>query len=118
MKPFFKPIIALVIISAFVSCEKDEDLRGVPDCVKEIIQEIKSEPISNPPRSIWQYEYKGKVVYYIPPMCCDIPSRLIDSECNLICSPDGGLTGKGDGLCPDFSSEQRVGKLIWKDTRN
>jgi len=32
----------------------------------------------------------------------------------LLCAPSGGITGKGDGKCPDFNEKAGEGKLIWK----
>jgi hypothetical protein len=73
--------------------------------------------VRNPPGSIWRYEYNGKTVYYIPAYCCDMQSELFDGNCNKICSPDGGFTGKGDGKCSDFFTNRKNEKLIWKDER-
>lgn len=44
-------------------------------------------------------------------------SRLFDENCNRICAPDGGKTGKGDGKCPDFFEKRTDEKLVWKDER-
>jgi hypothetical protein len=33
----------------------------------------------------------------------------------MICSPTGGITGKGDGKCEDFSTKAKHIKLIWKN---
>ncbi|MBC8051936.1 MAG: hypothetical protein H7Y13_02625 [Sphingobacteriaceae bacterium] len=85
--------------------------------MSEVIKDIESEHVSNPPRSVWQYTYHGKIVYYIPAICCDIPSRLLDNECKLICNPDGGFTGAGDGKCTDFLTARTDEKLIWQDKR-
>jgi hypothetical protein len=82
-----------------------------------MIQEIKSENVWNPPAEIWQYYYNGKVVYYIPPRCCDIPGKLFNENGNLVCNPDGGITGGGDGGCIDFFDNRSDEKLIWKDKR-
>lgn len=90
---------------------------NIPACIQQIIQDIKSEPVRNPAGSVWQYNYKGKTVYFIPQYCCDLPSQLLDANCNLICNPDGGFTGKGDGKCADFFTERTEGKLLWKDDR-
>jgi hypothetical protein len=65
--------------------------------------------------SVTRYAYRGKEVYYIPPHCCDIRSQLFDAECRTICQPDGGLTGRGDGKCPDFMTARSGGELIWKE---
>lgn len=78
---------------------------------------METAPVRNPPGSVWQYEYKGQSVYYIPAYCCDIPSQLLDSNCNQICSPDGGYTGAGDGKCADFFELRKNEKLIWQDSR-
>lgn len=98
------------------TCKKD-DFKDVPVCILEKIKELKTENVSNPPSSVWQYEYNGQTVYFIPQKCCDLPSLLYDKNCNLICSPDGGFTGKGDGKCTDFFEKRTKEKLIWKDDR-
>ena len=90
---------------------------NIPACVQQMIENIKSQPVTNPASSVWQYNFKGQMVYFIPQYCCDIPSKLLDANCNLICKPDGGFTGKGDGKCTDFVTERTDGKLIWKDDR-
>lgn len=108
--------VGLAIVLQAQTCKKD-DFKNVPPCILEKIEQFKKEGVANPPASVWQYEYNGQTVYYIPPRCCDIPSSLYDSNCNLICSPDGGFTGKGDGKCADFAQKRTKEKLIWKDDR-
>jgi hypothetical protein len=88
-----------------------------PDWVSTQIIQLQNAPVGNPPQSIWQYEYNGKTVYYIPPQCCDQFSQLYEASGNLICAPDGGITGRGDGKCPDFFQVRKNGVLIWRDTR-
>lgn len=53
------------------------------------------------------YVYKGEPVYYLPPPSgiWDSPSSVYNFEGTFICSPDGGVTGYGNGGCPDFFSE-------------
>ena len=107
--------VFLVILPLLLfSCKKDKKISA---CIEAMIESIKSEDVWNPPAEIWQYKYNGQTVYYIPPRCCDIPSILLDENCNTVCSPDGGLTGKGDGTCSDFFDKRTDEKLIWKDTR-
>ena len=51
---------------------------------------------------IWQYQYGGNEVYYIPIgriQCCDAFSEMYDLRGELICRSDGGITGRGDGRC-------------------
>ncbi|WP_018478502.1 DUF6970 domain-containing protein [Pontibacter roseus] len=85
--------------------------------MEDKIRELKAKDVRNPPAAVWQYEYDGQTVYYIPPYCCDVPSQLYDSNCNLICSPDGGFTGRGDGKCNDFFEKRTNERLVWKDAR-
>jgi len=116
MKTF---VIALniILLAALTGCYKDYVPRDTPNAIIQKINEIKAEAVRNPPASVWQYEYNGKTVYYFPPYCCDIPSLLFDGEGNLICSPDGGFSGTGDGRCTDFVSKRKNEKLIWQDSR-
>lgn len=112
----FRPgIVATVLLLTLTNCKKLP--KGTPSCIKAKIREIQSDKVRNPPGSVWQYDYNGQTVYYIPPYCCDIPSQLFDNDCNQICSPDGGLTGTGDGKCPEFFSKRKNEKLIWQYDR-
>jgi len=65
--------------------------------------------VGNPPRSIWQYEFQGQTVYYMLAQCRDMFSSSYDGEGTLICAPDGGIDGRGDGRCPNFFSERTNG---------
>ena len=47
---------------------------------------------------------------------CDQFNYLYDSDCNIICAPDGGFIGTGDGKCPDFIEPIKK-TLIWEDLR-
>ena len=112
----FKIILLFFVVLQTQTCKK-ENLKDVPICILDKVRELKTADVSNPPSSVWQYEYNGQTVYYIPAKCCDFPSRLYDKSCNLICSPDGGITGRGDGKCKDFFEKRTNEKLIWKDER-
>ncbi len=89
----------------------------LPGCIKKMIREFQQEEKQNPPRSIYRYTYNEKLVYYVPPICCDFFSDLYDNECKLIAHPDGGFTGRGDGRAVDFIQTRISEKLIWKDER-
>ena len=108
-------MLFLFLIS--VGCEDNDIAKGTPDCVKAIIEGLKKEQVRNPPAKIFRYTYNSKTVYYIPPYCCDAFSVLMDENCNKICSPDGGLTGLGDGKCPVSFQTSTNEKLIWADDR-
>jgi hypothetical protein len=110
--------ILLFLTGSISSCRKEKDIpENIPACIINKIQEIKDESVWNPPATIWQYHYNGQIVYYIPQRCCDIPSLLMDAQCDIICNPDGGLSGNGDGNCTDFFEKRKNEKLIWQDKR-
>jgi hypothetical protein len=43
--------------------------------------------------------------------------ELFDESGILLCAPDGGITGRGDGRCPDFFDERREELRVWADNR-
>ena len=88
-----------------------------PAWVDQLIAKYQSDPVGNPPQSIYKYDYKGQTVYYVPPQCCDQYSQLYDANGSIICAPDGGLTGSGDKKCSDFFNESTNRTLIWRDSR-
>lgn len=92
-------------------------MEAKPDWVEKIIQRCQAGPAGNPPYTVWRYSYKGKTVYYLPPQCCDQYSELYDEAGKLLCAPDGGMAGTGDGKCPDFYKLRTDGKLVWHDAR-
>jgi hypothetical protein len=91
------------------------------------IWDYQSKPVSNPPRSVIKTTFEGKPVYYVPAVCCDIPSELYADDGELICYPSGGFTGAGDGKCAAFKLEYLDNKeenkkdkkinIVWKDKR-
>lgn len=85
--------------------------------LSDLIQEIKDAPLANPPAKVYRYNYQDQEVYYVTGRCCDIPSKLFDVDGKLLCEPDGGITGKGDGRCPDFFETRTNETLIWEDKR-
>jgi hypothetical protein len=107
----------LILGLNLLGCSHSIEPGGNPDWVKALIAKFESDPVGNPPQSIWRYEYNGETVYYIPPQCCDQFSTLYDAQGSIICAPDGGFTGGGDGRCPDFFEKRSGEKLIWKDSR-
>ena len=83
----------------------------------DLVRKLEKEPVANPPASFIQYGYKGQVVYYVAPRCCDIFSDLYDTNGNIIGHPDGGITGQGDGRVADFLTERSDRRIVWKDQR-
>ena len=106
--------LALLLACGTEPVVEDELL---PEWLNELIEQLESEPVANPPLWIARYEYQGQVVYYLPPRCCDIPSNLYDADGNIICHPDGGFSGGGDGRCPTFFAERKNEVIVWRDSR-
>lgn len=82
-----------------------------------LIEKMQSDPVGNPPQSVWKYEYKNATVFYVPPQCCDQYSTLYNSNGSILGAPDGGISGTGDGKLTDFFSPRTNEELIWKDSR-
>jgi len=90
---------------------------GIPSCIQEKIDSIKKLPSWNPPAEINEYEYGERNIYLISANCCDNYSIAVDSNCNYVCAPSGGFTGKGDRKCSDFAVNAKLVRLVWKDER-
>lgn len=110
-------IFSMLVLLFLPGCSQATSADENPGWVQDLVASYEKEPVGNPPQSIWQYDYKGSIVYYVPPQCCDQFSKLYAQSGEVICAPDGGFTGQGDGKCSDFNQEKKNGKLIWKDPR-
>lgn len=113
-----KILLALFLIAGlYAGCKKVDVPDGTPGFVKRKIREYMKKDVQNPPASVWRYDFKGEQVYYFPPSCCDQFSDLYNEKGDLLCHPDGGISGNGDGQCPDFWNTKSGGVEIWKDNR-
>jgi len=110
-------VLIFSIILVFLTGCSQTTQTGNPDWIDRLIKKIESDPVGTPPLSIWRYEYNGQVVYFVPAHCCDIPSTLYDADGNVLCSPDGGIKGQGDGRCKGFFTDRVNEMLIWQDSR-
>jgi len=115
MKTILLLIIAILLI--LIGCSSINSPDENPGWINALIEKFQSEPVGNPPQSIWRFEYNGETVYYVPAQCCDQFSSLYNSDGKYICAPDGGISGGGDRRCPDFFKNSRNKTLIWQDTR-
>ena len=104
-------LLLLLAIGLF-SCAEDVN-PDLPACIQDIIDESGRSETSNKPSKVVKYTWNDEVVYYVPAFCCDVFSDLYDSECNLICHPDGGISGRGDGNCENFFNEAEGGEVLW-----
>ena len=113
---------ALIVSVAFLlplGCEHSSPTEpaAVPSWLQGLIDQIQREPATSPPTAIYSYRYRGEKVYYRPSRCCDIRSVLYDANGLVLCEPDGGFGGGGDGRCPDFLATRSDERLIWRDSR-
>ena len=103
----------------FVSCTNKSPVAPdqTPAWLTALIRTFERDPVASPALSITRYEYKGEVVYFVPPRCCDIWSDVYRADGSILCHANGGITGGGDGRCPDFLSERTTAQIIWQDPR-
>jgi hypothetical protein len=109
-------LLSILLTVMLIGCARST-VPDEPNWVQDLVATYEKDPVGNPPQSIWQYEYKGQTVYFVPAQCCEQYSTLYDAGGEVICSPDGGFTGQVSEKCPDFNQERTDEKLIWMDAR-
>jgi hypothetical protein len=90
---------------------------GNPGWLTMLIRQLETEPVANPPAFIARYDFRGKPAYYLPARCCDIWSNVYQADGTVLCHPDGGFAGRGDGQCPTFLAERSNEQIVWRDPR-
>ncbi|MBL4752878.1 MAG: hypothetical protein JKY52_04645 [Flavobacteriales bacterium] len=113
-------IVVFAVITALAStCNQDKsDSVKSDSCLETLKAQLLEQSPQLPASSIWEYTYKGSIVYLVPAPCCDNFNPVYNLKCEVICHPHGGITGKGDGKCNDFRSAATGKKLVWKDSRS
>jgi len=111
------PLLLALALSAGCATTRLTNSESLPPWLTSLIHELESQRVANPPAFIARYDYRGAVVYYLPPRCCDIWSNLYDVDGAIICHPDGGLSGSGDGRCADFLAQRTNERVVWRDPR-
>ena len=84
----------------------------LPVWLAKWLVELEAGEVEFPPQSVTEYVFRGKTVYYVVQQCCDRFSDLLDTDGDLIGHPDGGITGRGDGVTK-FSPSGLEGEEIW-----
>lgn len=113
-----KNLIFVLSACLFLLSSCKEDLpASVPDCVQDIIMDLKKDNNREPKAEVIQFMIDNEDLYLVPGACCDQYSLIYDSNCNLICAPSGGFTGAGDGTCPSYiyNLDYSGGTVIWED---
>ena len=114
MKVFIAVTLFILFLDTACIVQKKPML---PACIQQKITAIQKEPKWNPPAEVNEYLYKGKTVYLFSSPCCDQYNVAYDKDCNAICAPSGGITGKGDRKCIDFQEKATFVRIVWKDNR-
>ncbi len=115
------PLVAL----ALTACPKEDDTGNETDDTSDTSDSDDStDPDAMPceaafgeghvPERIDAYTWDGRTVYLANFGCCDQYEELYDATtCELLCAPSGGITGEGDGRCPDFYDEATRESTVW-----
>ena len=110
LKNSLLPVLVIFFSFIIFSCNDNPDESSdVPECIQE---KLDLEDLFYV--SLTSYEWNGETYYYFYSQCCDFYNDLFDANCNYICSPDGGIHGGGDGLCPDFNTESCCEVILWE----
>lgn len=114
MKRLLTLLLLTSLLSAF-QCGDEND--ACPDFVDKKIAELKRRPKQNPAAVITAYTFQGATVYGVSSDCCDQFNYIYDACGNVLCAPSGGITGRGDGQCPDFADQATDARVVWRDPR-
>ncbi len=113
MKQKLLLFLSLPFLFFIYSCEKPNLQIEVPSCVEKKIKDLEKNKDANVGASVWQWQVDGKKFFYFVSPCCDRFNELFDNSCNRICAPDGGISGEGDGNCPEFKGD-KIETLVWQ----
>lgn len=111
-------LIILLSLILFGCTTKNISGNEEPKWIKNLINENERKDIGLAYENIKKCIYQNQIAYYITSPCCDNYNYLYDKNNQVICAPDGGITGHGDGKCPNFSLDKNSCKLIWQYTRS
>lgn len=113
-----KFILAFVISTSviyFNACVTEPPEPAYSVCVHTLIDSLEAQPVASPPARVEMWSTTSASYIYSTSDCCDFFNYLRKWDCEVICAPDGGITGMGDGNCGDL--EIIDVRLIWEDDR-
>jgi hypothetical protein len=112
-----KWMLTAVVFALLQSHGCNKQNAKLPPCIQDKIDLVMQKPRYNPPATVYQYYYIDRYVYVFSSDCCDQYNYAYDKDCHPVCAPSGGITGKGDGRCPNFETQATGKTLVWKDGR-
>ncbi|TGE27207.1 DUF6970 domain-containing protein [Hymenobacter metallicola] len=92
-----------------------KDARAQP-----LIDELLRTPKANPAGEVWRYTWEGRTVFLVKSFRPDDYVKVYDirdHQLVYVGAPSGGLSGKGDGKCPNFTTQATNGCQLWRDSR-
>ena len=108
-------ILCLVITMSFIHCKKDPF--PISACIQQKVDSIKISAKRTPPAEVHVWSYGGRNVYLLNAPCCNEFVKVVDENCQYICSPSGGPVQYGDSLCPNFYQDARYVGIVYRDDR-
>lgn len=122
MNRFFLLLLIIGLALSAVGCSATAD-EATPkgECPGNfslsLIEQLKQKPKQTPAAEVTQYTYNGRTVFLVTGGIPDAYNYLFDNCGSVVCAASGGLTGKGDGACPNFATTATNPILIWRDPR-
>jgi endonuclease YncB( thermonuclease family) len=89
----------------------------LPKPILRLIDDMEKADVRDPPARMFEYQYRGGPVYYMPSGCCSSAGELYGPDGNLLCTPSESDNDKPDDRCPDFLPERTGEKFVWEDWR-
>jgi hypothetical protein len=116
--PLLPVPVVIVIALCAASCEGESQTSvDVPSWLQAEIARLDAEAAPNVPVVVTRSQYRGETVFYASPSLPDGLGVLFDAEGNVLCHPDGGLDGRGDGKCTDFFAARVNETVLWRAAR-
>jgi len=107
--------VAVLGMLVLTACPSTEDPVIYSTCVQDIIDSLALESTFSPSARVEEWKVGNETYIYSTSDCCDHFNFLLNLECEVICAPDGGFSGMGDGNCPNLEGVEKM--LIWEDPR-
>ena len=111
-----KTLLILLVAMVFCySCESDDPIPGVPDCVETAIIDYNNSAGLCSDASVEEYIFQGKTVYVFQPGTCgaDMQANVIDENCTLL-GALGGILGNTLINGEDFTTATFI-KTVWRN---
>jgi hypothetical protein len=86
----------------------------LPDWLKSRIAKMEATPKYAEATTIWKVTYKDEDAFLFIAPCCDQNNPLYSAAGVLLCSPNGGFSGRGYEKCPDAITPKTKFVVVWQ----